>query len=152
MRKISETILKKTKKTHSGCWLWIGYTENGYGITNVKVNGKYVKGRVHRIIFEDFVGPIPDGLLCCHRCDTRNCVNPEHIFLGTHKDNYEDARSKNRIPRGEEMPQSKLTSKQVLEIRRLSKTHSTRELAALFGISSASHISKIIRGIKWSHI
>ena len=73
------------------CWNWTGATANGYGVLNF---GGQV--RAHRLAYETFVGPIPDGLLVCHRCDNPRCVNPGHLFVGTNSDNTRDMVSKGR--------------------------------------------------------
>lgn len=78
-----------------GCWLWrSAIVANGYG--GVKHNGKMV--RAHRASWLIHYGPIPDGLQVCHRCDVKPCVNPEHLFVGTHKDNMRDCVEKGRRP------------------------------------------------------
>lgn len=66
--------------------------KDGYGKT--KVGGRYV--RVHRLSWEHEFGPIPEGLWVLHHCDNPPCINPDHLFLGTAKDNAEDCLSKNR--------------------------------------------------------
>lgn len=77
----------------SGCWLWTrGTSSNGYGYW--KVNGKSMV--VHRLAYAAFRGPIPDEIQTCHKCDVRSCINPDHIFLGTQKDNIQDCVAKNR--------------------------------------------------------
>ena len=73
------------------CWLWTGSTNtrNGYG----RFSGQYA----HRVAWELTNGPIPDGKHCCHACDTPPCCRPGHLFLGTHRNNMEDAASKGRL-------------------------------------------------------
>lgn len=83
------------QEPNTGCWLWTGAVipVSGYGQMRY---GKGTPKKAHRVSYEIFVGPIPDGLYVCHRCDTPLCVNPDHLFLGTAKDNAQDAMRKGR--------------------------------------------------------
>ena len=77
----------------SGCWVWQGYLNaDNYG--NIKVAG--IMKKVHRVSWEVFNGPIPEGICVCHTCDNPPCVNPEHLFLGTRLDNMKDQQKKGR--------------------------------------------------------
>lgn len=77
----------------TGCVEWSGYTRgDGYG--SLRVNKKQVQA--HRVAYELRHGPIASGLLVCHKCDNRRCINPEHLFLGTNQDNVNDMMAKGR--------------------------------------------------------
>lgn len=77
----------------SGCWIWMGFTNpKGYGLLTVNSKNKFS----HRLSWELHNGTIDSGLLVCHRCDIPPCVNPDHLFLGTPKDNAQDMIKKGR--------------------------------------------------------
>lgn len=78
----------------SGCWIWTGHIRtNGYGAMSIKSKLQYA----HRISWELHNGPIPEGLFVLHKCDNPPCVNPDHLFIGTQKDNLQDAFKKGRL-------------------------------------------------------
>ena len=91
---IAERFWKKVEAAYGGsCWQWLGTTNNvGYGWL-------YSPGGAllaHRISWEMFKGPVPVGLHVCHHCDNPGCVNPDHLFVGTDKDNAQDREKKGR--------------------------------------------------------
>ena len=97
-------------------------------------------------------GPIPEGLLCCHKCDNPACINPDHAFLGTHTDNMQDCVRKGRYVsnyKGEKGYNSKLNRDKVLEIRK--STKSCGEIAPIYGVSTST-ITAIRRRQYWKHI
>lgn len=98
---IDKKLWSKVDKTSSadGCWLWTGYQEaDGRG--RILVNGR--REMVYRVAWTEIIGPIPDGLWVCHKCDNPSCVNPAHLFLGTAKDNTQDMLAKGRHRTDEE--------------------------------------------------
>lgn len=103
---------------NSGCWLWSGPTSGAYGCICVDGKGQYA----HRWAHERFIGPIPDGHVVQHSCDTPLCVNPRHLSAGTQSKNIRDAIARDRVhpPRipGSEHHNSKLTVDIVRMIRR----------------------------------
>lgn len=130
-----------------GCWLWsLGTDRDGYG--KAAMRGSSV--RAHRLSYATFNGEITDGLDVCHTCDVRNCVNPKHLWLGTHADNNADMVAKQRQVRGSRAGRAKLTPKKVLRLRRLrADGWSYRALGREFGISH-TNAKNAAAGSSWA--
>ena len=133
---VSERFWDKVEKTRA-CWLWTASClVSGYG--RIKIKGKWV--RAHRVAWELVRGTIPDGLWVLHHCDNPSCVRPDHLFLGTAKDNSQDCWKKKRalFQRRNPTPR-KLRVGQVHRIRLLiQQGHPHVKIAARFGVSSGT--------------
>ena len=130
----------------SGCWIWMLSTvKGGYG----KAYDGSKTYMAHRAIWEARNGPIPEGMLLCHRCDIASCVNPDHMFLGTSSDNSADMVKKGRSARGEKIGNAKLTPDLVSRIRKSSKTD--QATAHEFGVSKTS-IWHVRNNVTWRHV
>jgi len=129
------------------CWEWrAGINSKGYGA--FWFNGKTISA--HRIAWQITNGKIPEGMCVLHHCDNPRCCNPNHLFIGTHNDNVQDKVNKNRQAKEENNGRSKLTKKDVREIRLLGKTkkYTKAALARQFNISR-KQIRNIINYICW---
>lgn len=148
---LMDRLMSKVNKTQQGCWLWTGGTNGrGYGVIGTERPRR--SNYAHRVSYELHVGPIPDGMEVAHRCDVRNCVNPEHLTLMTHRENEADKASKGRVPRGERQWQSRLTETAVLDIRRRVKEGETRTALAKEYGTSASNVEHIVARRRWKHV
>jgi len=144
---LEERFWSKVNKT-SECWLWTGSCDKiGYG--RFDVNGKAMYA--HRVSWLLTGNTIPEELIVRHKCRSKNCVNPEHLTLGTYEDNNgADRRRDGTDFIGERNPNGTLTEEQVREIRRRS-TENQRILAEEFGVKRG-HISSIILRKTWRHL
>lgn len=94
---MEERLLSKSVLlTDSDCWLWIGKRSAGYGRLNVRRDGRHVTLLAHRVSYETWVGPIPEGMEVDHVCRERLCINPAHLRLATPKENSTNRVYKNR--------------------------------------------------------
>lgn len=178
---------KVDKNGPQGCWDWIGYlNKDGYGKISFRENKKKILMSCHRISYTLEKGAILDDSLVMHLCNRPSCVRPDHLALGTPKDNIAYAASLNRMATGnnhgtvthpesfihgdkhwtkankegrekyiigESNPNSKLTAKQVLEIRNLYATgeYTYRFLAKVFEVKDIT-VQKIVSKQSWKHI
>lgn len=145
----------------TGCLLWTGAVDgNGYG----QIKSGRVGLRAHRVAWEFFRGPIPEGMFICHRCDVPRCCNPEHLFVGTARDNVIDKIKKGRgrpvlrpkrVPKdsdfnaGEKNGNSKLTRRRVDLIRRLAASGMTyRAISARLKVPHTT-VGAVVRRETW---
>jgi hypothetical protein len=162
-----ERFMNKVEITKD-CWIWkAANTPRGYGIFTVKKKNIYA----HRYSWSFVNGEIPEGMVICHRCDNPSCVNPDHLFIGTQKENLDDMKNKGRSPvgekhrtkthpelvlRGEQIGTSKLSEEQVRKIREeyrpgkpgVKSETSLTGLAKKYGVNFQT-ISKIINNKRW---
>jgi hypothetical protein len=94
---------KCVPEPNSGCWLWVGPDNGkGYGLLGIRNRPKKIRYNLlaHRASWTIHKGDIPEGALVLHKCDVRSCVNPDHLFLGSPKDNTQDMIAKGRRSSG----------------------------------------------------
>lgn len=167
----SERFWEKVVPADDGCMVWTGSRDpRGYG--RVWRSGRLESA--HRVAWQECVGPIPEGMFVCHRCDNPPCCNPSHLFLGTNRENMHDALRKGRLnpamfdgtmPRiggqaraakhtlqGEGHPHHRLTERDVRDIRALAASGRTQaSIAPAFGISR-TRVGEIVRREAWTHV
>jgi hypothetical protein len=144
----AKLFAKSIPEPNTGCWLWDGaLSANRYG----SVSFRGCVCRAHRLSYEAFVGPIPDGMHVLHKCDVPSCVNPDHLFVGTHQDNMDDRGAKGRGNncKGREHGKAKLTDDAVRDIR--SRRMSVREYMVLYGVSEPT-VRQVLRREVWKHV
>lgn len=138
-----------SRGVNSKCWEWEGHVHNsGYGRITHEGKTQYA----HRFYWERINGPIPEGLDVCHTCDNKLCVNPDHLFLGTRKDNMVDAMVKGRLQRGIDRYNAVLNEDIVREAR---KRHQDGEkivdIAKDLGIGKTT-LGNAIKRKSWRHV
>ncbi len=133
--------------TTGDCWLWTaGRDKDGYG--KCFLNRRHM--RTHRAAWELTYGPIPSGLFVCHDCDVTACCRPSHLYLGTHRNNTEDAVARERFHLAGRS--TLLTDAEIREIRQRYRPYvvSGPQLAREYGVSQST-ISHIVRNLVWKH-
>ncbi len=138
--------LARDSRDEGECRIWTGtYDDKGYGLLCFK--GR--RSRAHRFAWIDNYGVIPSGMHVCHHCDRPSCINPNHLFLGTHLENMQDKARKGRQIFGEKSQNAKLTDANVRAIR--DSTESNLVLAKEYGVHN-SVISTIRTRKAWKHV
>jgi hypothetical protein len=134
-------------ETSDGCWLWRG-ARNTHGYGHLTVAGVY--WTAHRRAWVLAGNELAADREVCHRCDNRACVRPDHLFLGTHTENMQDAKAKGRIAVGDSHGRRRLNADVVREVRRVRADEglSYKQLGARFGIC-AQQAHKIVRRHNW---
>lgn len=148
---VEERFWPKVDRAGDGeCWLWRG-AKCGHGYGAIRAHRQRHNVQAHRVSYEMAHGPIPEGLHVLHRCDTPACVNPAHLFLGTHQQNMDDMAAKGRrgALRGEAQGNAKLTDELVRQIRAANGYQD--DIGLRFGVSQTT-VWRIKRGHSWRHV
>lgn len=144
---LKATLFNRSRLSEDGCWVWIGSRNaHGYGL----MSRKSKTHRAHRVSYEAYKGVIPETLVVRHMCDNPSCINPDHLIVGTQRENVMDRESRGRRDvKGEQVGTAKLTEECILAI--LASEESGAELARRFSVSPST-ISLIRLGKSWRHV
>lgn len=135
----------------TGCWNWTGtvFVKSGYGVfkcREIRKNGLNASRASWMLHYGD-----PGKKFVCHMCDNRLCVNPDHLFLGSAKDNMQDCSAKGRMNKGADRPQSKLTDDKVALMRSMRRDGFTYSaLARMFKVSRSGAFNAV--NVGWGHV
>jgi hypothetical protein len=141
------TLFNRCRLSETGCWIWTAKAKDsgGYGLFYLDYKNK----KAHRVSYELFKGPIPDGMHILHSCDNPACVNPDHLRAGTVKENMQDREARGRRDvRGEQIGTSKLTEKEAMFVKITDAP--IKLLSEVFGISEG-YLYRVRNGQSWAH-
>ena len=147
----SKTIVERFEEkfepiTETGCWVWTASTDGrGYGFFYTGDSGRSKMARAHKVAYELYNDTeIPEGVEVCHKCDNTYCVNPSHLFIGTHQENMADMISKGRF----KVSKHTLNETQVREATYMRKCGvALKDIASIYGVSP-SQVSRVTRGLR----
>lgn len=143
---VKQRFMEKVTISEDGCWYWTAFCmKNGYGLFRFPNGHKLA----HRVAYSLFNGDLDPKLDVMHSCDNPNCVNPEHLSLGTRLENMADAKKKGRMVKGEKHGRAKLNNEQALAIKNASGCQ--KNIAKEFNISQTL-VWEIKNGRKWAHL
>lgn len=144
-------LLSKIEKKENGCWEWQRFkTYQGYGWSAIKEKTM----SAHRHSYIIFKGEIPEDKFVCHKCDNPGCINPDHLFLGTQKENMLDKSRKKRCQntKGSLHPLSRFNENDIVKMKKLYKKGLSQTKIAKIYKCDQSHISRIMANKSWSHV
>ena len=135
-------FMEKVEKHANGCWIWKAcrVATTGYG--------RFQADYAHRAAYQLFKGEIPAGFCVCHGCDRPECVNPEHLWLGSKRENSNDMARKGRAAQGETHTKAKISEGEVREIRSLEGRLAQKDIARLYGVCP-SNVRAILSRKTW---
>lgn len=154
-QKFQSRIIEGSIKKENGCWEWEKCIQgNGYGRIRISTFTYYA----HRLSYAAFKGDVPETYDVCHTCDNRKCVNPNHLFVGTRKDNMQDCAHKHRTTKGrtftygEKIHGAKLKNSDIpIILHMLEEGAKVKEIASLYKICEGT-VRQIRTGKSWREI
>lgn len=151
---LEDFLTQRYRVAENSCWEALVSTDrHGYPQHHSRpLKKKYNKSRLHQLAYICWIGDIPKDLCVLHKCDNTICINPEHLFLGTHTDNNNDKVTKKRHQFGETHHNHKLTEEQIKYIRTLKDKKSSSEIAEEVGDISPATIRDVLCNRSWRHI
>lgn len=132
-----------SEHVNTPCWPWTGKLAKGYGMLGVPGESKGIRVQAHRISWAAEHGYVP-RLFICHRCDNSRCVNPDHLFPGSPRDNVADMVYKSRQAKGSRNNLHKLTESEVIDMRKLRSSGKTyKAIGALYGVRATAELPTV---------